>query len=294
MNKKIFFPVLLLAATFIACSSDDDPSIDTSRKMTVEVSETPLVPEGDEARQMDVTRTAEATTTASLDEFSMNYMESKYDFIKTGSGWNSHDWPSGPGFDDVIDFYAYNAGRLEWNSGKPYVSFKMDEDVANQKDLLVATRSVSKNGCGGVVSLNFHHACAAVQFQICMTKTVSEKHNFVVKEVILKNVKNQGDYSYSEGWKDVKWSSSWEADESKRIYTLTSGDINLTTDYQKLPCNWLFLIPQTQSGLSLEVKYTVDNVADVKTKVINLDDQKGTWASGYEYTINIRVGTSFV
>lgn len=79
-----------------------------------------------------------------------------------------------------------------------------------------------------------------------------------------------------------------------RVYTLTNADINLTTDYQKLPCNWLFLIPQTQSGLSLEVKYTVDKSADVKTKVINLDDQKGTWTSGYEYTINIRVGTSFV
>ena len=294
MNKKIFFPVLLLAATFAACSSDEDPSIDTSGKMTVVVSETPLIPEGDEARQMDVTRTAAATTTASLSEFSMNYMESKYDFTKSGSGWNSHDWPSRPANDEVIDFYAYNAGTFVWNSGKPYVSFEMDENVASQKDLLVATRSVSKNGCGGVVSLNFHHACAAVQFQVCATKTVSKDHSFVVKEVVLKNAKNQGDYSYSEGWKAVQWSDSWNADASRRIYTLTNADISLTTDYQKLPCNWLFLIPQTQSGLSLEVKYTVDKSADVKTKVINLDDQKGTWTSGYEYTINIRVGTSFV
>jgi hypothetical protein len=75
-----------------------------------------------------------------------------------------------------------------------------------------------------------------------------------------------------------------------RVYTLTNADINLTTDYQKLPCNWLFLIPQTQSGLSLEVTYTVDGGA-VKTKDINLSV---TWASGFEYTINIRVGTSFL
>jgi hypothetical protein len=127
MNKKIFFPVLLLAATFTACSSDDDPSIDASRKMTVEVSETPLIPEGDEARQMDVTRTAAATTTASLDEFTMNYMESDYHFTKTGSGWDSHDWPRGIDDGEVIDFYAYNAGTFDWNSGKPYLSFKMEE-----------------------------------------------------------------------------------------------------------------------------------------------------------------------
>lgn len=59
---------------------------------------------------------------------------------------------------------------------------------------------------------------------------------------------------------------------------------------KQLPCGYLFLIPQTKTGLTLNVKYTV-NSGEEQSHGFNL---AGTWDAGYEYTININMGTSII
>lgn len=272
-----------------ACGDNDDAvttpvePAPTPRLLTVEVSENPMQDNEASARVMN--RTAAATTTASLSSFSMNYTDAWYNnFTKTGGTWSTADWPYGVNENTKIDFYAYNAGSFQWNSGTPYVSFMMDEDAFSQKDLLVAThKQISYNDAKGKVSLTFDHACAAVQFQICQTKTVTdEEHKFTVNSVVLKNVRKTGDYYYDSGW-------TWGSDYTD--YTLTNTSITLTTDYQLLPCKWLFLIPQSQDGIQLEIKYTVDEGAE-KTKILNVGTD--SWEQGKQYTVNIRVGSSFL
>ncbi len=272
-----------------ACGDNDDAvpipiePTPSPRLLTVEVSENPMQDNEASARVMN--RTAAATTTASLSSFTMNYTDAWYNnFTKTGGTWSTADWPYGVNENTKIDFYAYNAGSFQWNSGSPYVSFMMYEDAFSQKDLLVAThKQISYNDTKGVVSLTFDHACAAVQFQICQTKTVTEqKHSFTINSVVLKNVCKNGDYYYDSGW---------TLGSNLTDLTLTNSTITLTTAYQLLPCQWLFLIPQSQDGIQLEIKYTVDEGAE-KTKILNVGTD--SWEQGKQYTVNIRVGSSFL
>lgn len=272
-----------------ACGDNDDAvttpvePAPTPRLLTVEVSENPM--QDNEASAREMKRTAAATTTATLSSFTMNYTDAWYNnFTKTGGTWSTADWPYGVNENTKIDFYAYNAGSFQWNSGTPYVSFMMDEDAFSQKDLLVAThKQISYNDAKGKVSLTFDHACAAVQFQICQTKTVTEqKHSFTINSVVLKNVHKDGDYNYDSGW---------TLGSNLTDLTLTNSTITLTTAYQLLPCQWLFLIPQSQDGIQLEIKYTVDQGAE-KTKILNVGTD--SWEQGKQYTVNIRVGSSFL
>lgn len=272
-----------------ACGDNDDAvpipiePTPSPRLLTVEVSENPMQDNEASARVMN--RTAAATTTATLSSFTMNYTDAWYNnFTKTGGTWSTADWPYGVNENTKIDFYAYNAGSFQWNSGTPYVSFTMDEDAFSQKDLLVAThKQISYNDAKGKVSLTFDHACAAVQFQICQTKTVTEqKHSFTINSVVLKNVCKNGDYYYDSGW---------TLGSNLTDLTLTNSTITLTTAYQLLPCQWLFLIPQSQDGIQLEIKYTVDEGAE-KTKILNVGTD--SWEQGKQYTVNIRVGSSFL
>ena len=281
--KKIFFFTFLTAAFLAACSSDDqDEPKQEPRLITVEVTENPLLDANGTPKQLP-TRTAAATTSESLSAFSMNYTEDyKYDFKKTDGSWNTNTWPD-IGKDTKIDFYAYNAGTFQWNSGNPYLSFTMDASASNQTDLLVATRkAISYNDAGGKVSLDFDHACAAVKFNISKTTGVGEK-SVTVKSVVLSGVKDQGDYYFNA---DTKWQSL----TGSASYTLTTGDITLTTDKQPLPCGYLFLIPQSKVGLILTVNYTVNGGA-VQTHEFNLT---GSWVDGTEYIINISMGTSII
>lgn len=272
-----------------ACGDNDDAvpipiePTPSPRLLTVEVSENPMQDNEASARVMN--RTAAATTTASLSSFTMNYTDAWYNnFTKTGGTWSTADWPYGVNENTKIDFYAYNAGSFQWNSGTPYVSFTMDEDAFSQKDLLVAThKQISYNDTKGVVSLTFDHTCAAVQFQICQTKKVTDEgKNFIINSVVLKNVCKNGDYYYDSGW---------TLGSNLTDLTLTNSTITLTTAYQLLPCQWLFLIPQSQDGIQLEIKYTVDEGAE-KTKILNVGTD--SWEQGKQYTVNIRVGSSFL
>ena len=274
-----------------ACGDNDDAvpipiePTPSPRLLTVEVSENPMQDNEASARVMN--RTAAATTTASLSSFTMNYTDAWYNnFTKTGSVWSptTIDWPVPD--DSKIDFYAYTDGPFIYNGGNPYVSFTMDENAFHQKDFLVAThKQIAYSDEDGKVSLVFDHACAAVQFQICQTKTVTEqKHSFNINSVVLKNVHKDGDYYYDSGW---------TLGSNLTDLTLTNTNIDLTkTDDPLLPCKWLFLIPQSQDGIQLEIKYTIDGGAEEKTKVLNVGT--GNWEQGKQYTVNIRVGSSFL
>ena len=271
-----------------ACGDNDDAvpipiePTPSPRLLTVEVSENPMDNEEACAREMDLT--SAATTTASLSSFTMNYTDAWYNnFTKTGGTWSTFGWPVSDN-DTKIDFYAYNGGTFWWNSGNPYLNFTMEKEASGQKDLLVAThKQISYNDAKGKVSLTFDHACAAVQFQICQTKTVTEqKHSFTINSVVLKNVHKDGDYYYDSGW---------TLGSNLTDLTLTNSTITLTTAYQLLPCQWLFLIPQSQDGIQLEIKYTVDKGAE-KTKILNVGTD--SWEQGKQYTVNIRVGSSFL
>ena len=204
----------------------------------------------------------------------MNYGSSWYnDFKKSDSNWGTVNWPNVDS-NTKIDFYAHDGGTFYYNDGNPYVNFTMDNNAFSQKDLLVAThKNISLSESGGVVSLDFDHACAAVQFNVYKEENAS----YTVNSIILKNVKNAGSYYY-----DV--TPHWQTTNGTADYTLTNSDITVTTDKKLLPCKWLFIIPQSKAGIQIEINYNGN-----KQKTLNLS---GTWEAGTKYTVDIRIGKS--
>ncbi len=286
MKKLILCGLSVFALA--SCGGDDDnavtPQPKEPRMLTVVVSENPLQDENASSREA-LRRTEAATTTASLSSFILNYENNPQEFNKGGSTWETGTWPQDVGNDTSITFYANDGGTFNWVSDDPYVSFTMDEDAFKQKDLLVAKTTTAYNDHGGQVYLTFDHACAAVQFYVYQVETAN---TYVVKSIILKNVKNTGDYYYSSNsWNNLRKTKNHQPTEDEILYTLTNGDINVSSEHKLLPCGWLFVIPQSKEGLTLEVTYSKGGAADT-TKSLTLDT--GSWAAGKKYTVNIRIG----
>lgn len=283
--KKLLWTLSVLA--LVSCGSDDDngvtPQPEPRRTLTVVVGENPMQDEnaqqnGDATARETFTRTAAATTTASLSSFILNYTtEYHQPFVKSGDPWDTAYWPTPGDLDSKLDFYAHDGGSFVWNGGTPYVSFTMDELAFNQKDLLLAKNSVAFNENNGHVPLLFDHACAGVQFNVYQ----EDKETYVVKSIILKNVKNTGKCYFS--------NYSWDEVSGSADYTLTDEKNNITISKNKvlLPCQWLFIIPQNKDGLQLEITYTKNGGSET-IKTLRLP--AGTWEAGYQYTVNIRIG----
>lgn len=290
MRKQIML-LLATATLFAACGGNDDEAVTPApqpqqpRMLTVEVSERPMQTEGGAKAPR---RAGDATTTKTLTSFTMcgDNNEWSATLTKTDGKWTT----SWPGIDKSKkwNFYAYNVGnesKFNWNEGYPEVSFTMEKEVANQKDFLVAKTVVAKsyNETGGKISLTFDHACAAVQFFVYK----EESATYVVKEIKLLNVKKQGSYSFKyNSWNNLSTPTDFPD------FTLTTGDITLTSDditldkKKLLPNGWLYVIPQSKDDMKLQITYTKDGVAKTP-KLIGLS---GSWAAGYQYTVNIKIG----
>ena len=278
--------MLLLLATatlFAACGGNDDEAVTPApqpqqpRMLTVEVSERPLQTEGTPKAPR---RADAATTTETLNTFRMCTHVSGYiwseELTKTAGKWTTK-WPSSS--EEKYNFYAYNVGSAKefvWNGGDPYVSFTMEKEVADQKDFLVAKTAEAKsyNETNGKISLTFDHACAAVQFFVYKEESAS----YVVKEIQLLNVYKQGNYSFKY--------NSWNSLSELTHFTLTTGEITPTSTKELLPKGWLYVIPQSKDDMKLQITYTKDGVA----KTPKLIDLSGSWAAGYQYTVNIKIG----
>lgn len=289
--------VILTAGLLAACSSDsDNPTPPQNRPIYVEVSERPMIPEGAEARELDMGTRAVATTTASLAEFTMHNGSNEYEAKKKESDntWTvTGYWPTGAGNNDKIPFYAHTVGAsgvqtYNVNGDDPYINFTVHEDGFTQHDLLVAKTTASyidhDSGNVGKIHLTFDHACAAVKFNVFITNTLAGKISngtLTVTSIVLRDVKNTGRYYFNSGWKNVSGSNY-------KYFTLTNGPISVSTTPTDLPCGCIFMIPQSCSGAYLEVNFSGQTKTSVNIPLT------GSWEAGKEYTVNIKLGTKSI
>lgn len=276
----------MTAVCLTGCSSNDDsePKLNgqTPRPMYVEV--------------LGVSRTAAPTTTETLNAFAVHYEGNRYKYIKEGEKWTEGTWPTDVANDQKIDFYAdtytYNDTHKDsynYNNGNPYINFTVDGNASSQHDLLVSDRKqVSYTETGGHVSFHFTHACAAPHFTVQLTDAISSQcgGSLAVKDIVLKNVNNAGNYYYAtKSWGELSGSAS---------YTLINSPITVTTTKQSLSSGYLFIIPQTRAadgtnGTHLEITY--NKGGDDEKAIIPLDID---WQAGTIYHINILLGETVI
>ena len=126
------------------------------------------------------------------------------------------------------------------NQTAPYLNFTVEELSTNQKDLLVATASGTKNATGGNLSFTFDHACTALQFYVKKATNLKD-FTLTVTSIKICNIVKEGKYDLA--------TSKWTPGDSRTKYTLYEGTgLTLgTTDYTLLNANaddYLFMIPQ--------------------------------------------------
>ncbi|MBO5537546.1 MAG: fimbrillin family protein [Prevotella sp.] len=265
---------LLAACSLTSCSSDSSGSpasiveepVAKPRPLTVEVTEIPFNSQTNEQGARQLTRASEITISSLGNFFVFNNQNTDaITFEKSGSNWvGDGSWP-GVANNTPVTFYATNiANSSAFVNGTKSFSFTVDEYVDKQKDLLAAKTTAAFSAGKGKISLAFDHITTAVTFSIALSANAAAKGTVVLKNAMLYNIPNTAAYSFT--------SDSWGTPAaSKSDYTLTTGDITLSTAPQQLPCNYLFLIPQTLTayhaesnpgGAYLEVKLTVDSGAE--------------------------------
>ncbi len=303
--RACFFLLSLLL--FAACSSDNDeqvqqPQPEKSYPLTIEVTENPMTGDGE-----NNSNRAAIINNSSLNGFNMYYVygdpitSGERTATKNGDGkWTSDPWPDGSA---SINWYAYTDGTFQLNGGNPYINFTVDEDVAQQKDLLVANTTASYTDNEGKLTFNFDHACAALRFWFKKSTNMSG-YNLDIKEVVLCNVVNAAKYYYASGWGDLY--------STRSVYTLYSSSSNYTLGSESYIAadggtpSYLFLIPQTLTAWNtttaideattqtyLKIKCTVTNTST--STVIHNDTYAyipfaATLAAGQKYDVKINIG----
>lgn len=263
MKKLQTFLFLALAATsFVACSSDDEDAQQQPSQpkypLTISVSETPYVNPDDADASRGTRGEIRTTESTSFKSFKMDYVygSSSHGFATATREEKSKSWSSTGSWPDTdidtkVDWYAYTDGSfiIDENTGKPYISFTVDENVEKQKDLLVAKASAKYSECKGTLSFKFDHACAALRFYMKKAKNLRD-YTLTVSEVKLCNVVKSGDYNFN---------GSWSRNETEiSSYTLFAGSMQFnqgtTTEFTALESDnskaYLFLIPQTLTAWS--------------------------------------------
>lgn len=274
--------------------------------LKVNVSENEMTDPSASAKVKSTQAKAPIITTSTFSSFKMNVdginpNTLTYQFIKGSGSWSLNagldKWPDNDRGKD-LSFFAYNDGTYfqdtDGSFPRTYVQFGVSDDPWNQTDLLVASNKTSFYACNGTVNLTFDHACAAVGFDICMTKKLSEKlggGKLTVNSVKLKNVINSGQYEFNPSGND------WTHKSGSGNYTLTQGSIEISMEQQALPCGYLFMIPQfmtSEDQVQLEIAYTITISGVSTSKTISIPLENISWVAGKKHTMSIKLNTSMI
>ena len=294
--------LLLIATGLAACSNDDEVAPAQEHPITVTISEKPFTAPTSNAAAVRSTRAA-ITTTETFSAFSIDYVygtapsTGRRKATKTAGTWTvDGSWPD-TDTDKEVNWYAHSDGTFyrDDDEGTPYISFTVDENAAQQKDLLVATLSTSYDECGGHLNFTFDHACAAVKFYAKKANNLSD-YTLTVSNVKLSGVVKAGDYYYN--------TSTWTLGDAKSSYTLYDGTAKTltNTDYEALDATvapYLFLIPQTltawtpstaPANTSLELTCVISKDVSSVFNGTAYIPFGATLAGGTQYDVKINIG----
>lgn len=162
---------------------------------------------------------------------------------------NTYYWP---GNGHTLQFYALtpdDAGiRMPATPASTHLSsYTVPQDVAEQRDILVATTEELSGNYNQAVPLTFEHICTAIKFE-----TGSQMQPGSIKSVMLKGVKTTGTYDMA--------TDKWVLTDATDSYTL---DVDKATTGTETPGsgitnieNTFMMLPQTlPDGATVEVVF---------------------------------------
>ena len=202
--------------------------------------------------------------------------------VSSSNNWKSQkQWQKAS---DNMSFYAYNAGNtnatFSLSGDNPTLSYTVEDDVANQQDLLVAKKEdVTGDYTNTPISLSFNHALTAVQFGIGSTMA-----DGTIKKIELQGIKNSGTYNYS--------NDTWTLNSSTKNYSITL-DVPISTNKpssgttlitgQSGSNNLMLLMPDTL-GADAKLVVTIESNGTSHVLTMNLS---GTWSPGHTVTYSL-------
>lgn len=195
--------------------------------------------------------------------------------ITNGSPWTSSAYL--PGNTKKMAFFAYAPYTTDGidvtdGTGAPKLTYTINSNVSEQKDLLVA-KSVDVEGNASSVALDFKHALTAVKFSVGTITGFTK-----ITKIVISGVKKSGTLSLD--------GDNWKLNESTASYTIEK-DIDLSTsgDITGSSNDLMLLMPQIlPSGAKLEVTMT----NDIGTQTFSTD-LNGEWKKGYTVTYLLSV-----
>ena len=173
----------------------------------------------------------------------------------------------------AINFYAYYptsiSSSISHTAGSaPTLSYTVPDNVANQPDIIVASKENVAGNTTTSTSLTFKHIFAAVQFSVGSSGLPSG----TISSITISDIKNSGIYTFGRGWTLNSGTTTFKVSPSAAING-TSGESITSGTYT------LMMIPQAFSNAVITLTY---NTGTTYTKIIS-----GTWSTGSTYTYNL-------
>ena len=352
MYKKFFMGIAAMAAlTLVSCSSDDLNSFsDNSSKNEAisfdgylgrsavavngsrgsEVTKDKLIGEGKGFGVFGYYNSSD-THNSSEQSFNTNLFTNEHvTCLSAGANWTYSPlkyWPT-KGHIDFLAYAPYNYDGTNTTLTGTSISFKVDNTVGNQKDLLWANakdQTMAKNSGTNKVTFKFAHALSRLGYSVKLKGTCSSDATITLKKIILAgsateptagSVTESGTF-YTNGTINLStgtWSShsgkqyfNWYsaptsgASETSGIKSITFTSSTYNTKYTNKDNEYLFVIPQNFSEkinnvenadkLYVIVEYDIKytGISDIITNTV-YKQITPNFEQGKAYTINLTIG----
>ena len=206
-------------------------------------------------------------------------------------------WPTS---DRYLSFFAcapYDAASIGQTAGFPSFDYTVSDDIASQKDLLVASKldqvhTVTSQGTVGRAPLTFRHILSAVVFSIGDMGVNSNSGSLTVT---LSGLKNCGKFIYSTNSSASSNGGTWDNRKGSGTYSFTTnlhGTNSSPVDYSTMSSgsNVLFLMPQSISeDATITIRYTDPAGAahQFSAQLTTLGISTFSPGSLYKYTVSL-------
>ena len=194
---------------------------------------------------------------------------------------NTYYWP---GNGHTLQFYALTPGdagiRMPATPASTQLSsYTVPQDVAEQRDILVATTEELSGNYNQAVPLTFRHICTAVRFE-----TGSQMQAGTISSVTLKGIKKTGTYDMA----TYTWALTEATDDfTQELNHATTGTETAGSEVTSAAQTFMML-PQTLSdGATVEVVFVDGTTGTERTLSASIAGMEWTQGTTVTYRISI-------